>query len=131
MAEIAVARNGSWAGWILSGIVALALFADGAVDLIAPGMVSAEMEMTGFPASQAPLLGIIILVCALLYVFPKTAVLGAILTTGFFGGAICTHFRLGEIASPPQLICVLLGAMTWGGLYLRDPRIRALLPFSA
>jgi hypothetical protein len=130
MAEIAVARNVSWAGWVLTAIVALALFADGAVDLIAPGMVSAEMETTGFPASQAPLLGIIILVCALLYVFPRTAVLGAILVTGFLGGAICTHFRLGEIASPPQLICVLLGLMTWGGLYLRDSRIRALLPFS-
>jgi hypothetical protein len=130
MAEIVVARNVSWTGWILSAIVTVVLFADAAVDLIAPGMVSAEMEMTGFPANQAPLLGIIILVCALLYVFPKTAVLGAILTTGFLGGAICAHFRLGEIASPPQLICVLLGAMTWGGLYLRDPRIRVLLPFS-
>jgi hypothetical protein len=130
MAEIAIERNVPWVGWILTAIVTLALFADGAVDLIAPGMVSAEMEMTGFPANQAPLLGIIILVCALLYVFPRTAVLGAILVTGFLGGAICTHFRLGEIASPPQLICVLLGLMTWGGLYLRDPRIRALLPFS-
>jgi len=130
MAEIVVSRNVSWAGWLLTAIVAVALFADAAVDLVSPGLVGAEMEATGFPAGLAPLLGIIILVCALLYVFPKTAVLGAILTTGFLGGAICTHFRLGEIASPPQVICVLLGVMTWGGLYLRDPRIRALLPFA-
>jgi hypothetical protein len=58
-------------------------------------------------------------------------VLGAILVTGFLGGAICTHFRLGELASPPQLICILLGLMTWGGLYFRDSRIRALLPFTS
>ncbi|PZM16893.1 DoxX family protein [Rhizobium tubonense] len=131
MAEIAVERNVSWVGWALTGVVALALFADAAIDLLSPGTMSAEMELTGFPPSQAPLLGIIILVCALLYIFPRTAVLGAILTTGFLGGAICTHFRLGEIGTPPQLICLALGVMTWGGLYLRDPRIRALLPFTS
>ena len=70
------------------------------------------------------------LACAILYAIPRTAVLGAILTTGFLGGAICTHFRLGEIGSPPQLISLLLGVMTWGGLYLRDSRIRTLLPLS-
>jgi hypothetical protein len=68
------------------------------------------------------------LVCALLYAIPQTAMLGAIVVTGFLGGAICTHVRLGELASPPQVICLLLGLMAWGGLYLRDPRVRALLP---
>jgi hypothetical protein len=130
VAEIVVSRNVYWAGWLLTGIVAIALLADAAVDLFMPGMISAETALTGFQAGQALPIGIIILVCAVLYVFPKTAVLGAILTTGFLGGAICTHFRLGEIGSPPQLVCLLLGVMTWGGLYLRDPRIRALLPFA-
>ena len=116
-------------GWVLSALVTLALLADVAVDLLAPGMVGAEMEATGFPASLALPLGIIILVSAVLYAYPKTAVLGAILVTGFLGGAIATHFRLGEIGTPPQLICVLLGLLTWGGLYFRDSRIRALLPF--
>lgn len=116
-------------GWVLSALVTLALLADAAVDLLAPGMVGAEMEATGFPASLALPLGIIILVSAVLYAYPKTAVLGAILVTGFLGGAIATHFRLGEIGTPPQLICVLLGLLTWGGLYFRDSRIRALLPF--
>ena len=60
-----------------------------------------------------------------------TATLGAILITGFFGGAICTHFRLGEIGSPPQLICLALGVITWVGLYLRNPTVRKLLPLSA
>jgi hypothetical protein len=128
MSEIAGARGAHWVGWILTAAVVLALVADAAVDLLSPGMISAEMELTGFAASQAPLLGVIILVCAILYAFPRTAVLGAILTTGFLGGAICTHFRLGEIGSPPQLISLLLGVMTWGGLYLRHARLRTLLP---
>jgi hypothetical protein len=131
MADVAVARSASWTGWILTAIVVVALVADAAVDLLSPGTISAEMQATGFTASQAPVLGIIILACAILYAIPRTAVLGAILTTGFLGGAICTHFRLGEIVSPPQLISLLLGVMAWGGLYFRDGRIRALLPIGS
>ena len=73
-------------------------------------------------------LGPIIFACAILYAIPATAVLGAILVTGFLGGAICAHVRIGELWSPPEIISLLLGAMTWGGLYTRDPRIRAILP---
>ena len=68
------------------------------------------------------------LTCTILYAIPRTAMLGAILLTGFLGGAICTHFRLGEIGSPPQLICLALGILVWAGLYLRDTRVRDLLP---
>ena len=128
MAENTNARGATSLGWVLSGIVIVALAADAAVDLFSPSLVSAEMEATGFPTSQATLLGLIILVCAVLYAIPRTAVLGAILTTGFLGGAICTHFRLGEVGSPPQLISLILGILAWGGLYLRDKRIRDLLP---
>jgi hypothetical protein len=131
MGEVVGAQGVSWTGRVLTAVVVLALLADAAVDLVSPGMVAGEMELTGFAASSAPVLGIIILVCAILYAIPQTAVLGAILVTGFLGGAICTHFRLGELASPPQLICILLGLMTWGGLYFRDSRIRALLPFTS
>ncbi len=66
--------------------------------------------------------------CAVLYAIPAINVLGAILVTGFLGGAICAHVRLGELGSPPEVILLLLGLMTWGGLYLREPRIRAILP---
>ncbi len=128
MAENAKSRAVSRVGWILTSIVVLALAADAAVSLFSPAMLTAEMAATGFPAAQTSLLGLITLVCAILYAIPRTAVLGAILTTGFLGGAICTHFRLGEIGSPPQLISLLLGVMAWGGLYLRDERIRRLLP---
>lgn len=128
MSDNANSRRASWVGWVFSGIVIVALAADAVVDLFSPALISAEMEATGFPASQATLLGLIILVCVILYAIPRTAVLGAILTTGFLGGAICVHFRLGEIGSPPQLISLLLGVMAWGGLYLRDERLRSLLP---
>ena len=120
-----------WVGRILSALVVLALLADAAISLFAPAMLKAEMDATGFAPSSAPALGVIMLVCAVLYSMPRTAPLGAILITGFFGGAICTHFRLGEIGSPPQLICLALGIMAWAGLYFRNPTVRKLLPLSA
>jgi hypothetical protein len=129
MAENTSFHRGVALGWVLSAIVILALAADAAVDLFAPSLVGAQMEETGFPAGLATPVGLIILVCVALYAIPRTAVLGAILTTGFFGGAICAHFRLAEIGSPPQLISLLLGVIAWGGLYLRDERVRRLLPF--
>ena len=86
------------------------------------------MQETGFAMDLTRVVGPIILACAILYAIPATSVLGAILVTGFLGGAICAHVRIGELGSPPEIISVALGAMTWGGLYLRDPRIRAILP---
>lgn len=120
-----------WLGLALSVLVIAALLADAAVQFFAPGTMRAEMEATGFSANSSPILGAIMLLCAILYALPQTAVLGAILVTGFLGGAICTHFRLGELGSPPQLICLALGLMCWGGLYLRDARLRTLLPLTA
>ncbi|NLS16148.1 DoxX family protein [Rhizobium sp. P40RR-XXII] len=123
-----VTRRISWAGWVLTVIVTLVFAADAAVNLFSPATLAAEMTATGFSTNQAWVVGLIILVCVVLYAIPRTAILGAILMTGFLGGAICTHFRLGEIGSPPQLISLLLGVMAWGGLYLRDERLRRLLP---
>jgi hypothetical protein len=119
----------AWAGRALSTLVTLALFAIAAQILFSPSARKAEFATTGFADSAATPLGVIILICAILYAIPQTAVLGAILVTGFLGGAICTHFRLGAIASPPQIISLVLGLMTWGGLYLRNGHVRSLLPF--
>jgi len=119
-----------WTGRVISAVVVLVLLADGVVQLFFPEMLRAEMEATGFTLSLARPLGVITLVCTILYAIPRTAMLGAILLTGFLGGAICTHFRLGEFGSPPQLICLLLGVMAWAGLYLRDARLRSLLPLT-
>ncbi len=120
----------NWIGDVMSALVVLALLADAGVQLFAPHLLKEPMEATGFPMGLAVPLGIVMLVCGVLYAIPRTAFLGAILTTAFLGGAICTHFRLGELGSPPQLICLLLGVMTWGGLYLRDARLRELLPLT-
>ncbi|RUU90756.1 DoxX family protein [Mesorhizobium sp. M7A.F.Ca.MR.176.00.0.0] len=117
-----------WAGRIMSAFVVIALMADGTVQLFAPARVASMLQETGFAMDLTRVVGPIILACAILYAIPVTAVLGAILVTGFLGGAICAHLRIGELGSPPEIISLLLGAMTWGGLYLRDPRIRAILP---
>lgn len=120
-----------WTGRILSGLVVLALLADAGVNLFAPNAMRDTMNASQLPLELGTRLGGIMLVCAILYAIPRTAVLGAILTTGFLGGAILTHVRLGETLTPPILICIALGVMAWGGLYLRDARLRALLPFSS
>ena len=117
-----------WAGRIISAFVVIALVIDGTIQLFAPAQIAGMLEETGFAIDLTRVVGPIILACAILYAIPATAVLGAILVTGFLGGAICAHVRIGELGSPPEIICVLLGAMTWGGLYARDARIRAILP---
>jgi hypothetical protein len=117
-----------WAGRAMSALVVIALAADGAIQLFAPAQIANMLRETGFAIDLTRVVGPIILACAVLYAIPATAVLGAILVTGFLGGAICAHVRIGELGSPPEIISLLLGAMTWGGLYLRDPRIRAILP---
>ncbi|MGO7582538.1 DoxX family protein [Rhizobium ruizarguesonis] len=117
-----------WAGRIMSAFVVSALVADGTIQLFTPAQIASMLQETGFAMDLTRVVGPIILACAILYAIPATAVLGAILVTGFLGGAICAHVRIGELGSPPEIISLLLGAMTWGGLYLRDPRIRAILP---
>jgi hypothetical protein len=117
-----------WAGRIMSAAVVVAFATDGAIQLFAPAQIAGMLQETGFAMDLTRIVGPIILACAILYAIPATAVLGAILVTGFLGGAICAHVRIGELGSPPEIISLLLGVMTWGGLYARDPRIRALLP---
>ena len=128
MPEAMSFHRGPWAGWIMSATVVIALVADGTIQLLVPARIAGMLQETGFPMDLTPVVGAIILACAILYAIPATAILGAILVTGFLGGAICAHVRIGELGSPPEIISLLLGAMTWGGLYARDPRIRAILP---
>ena len=117
-----------WTGRIMSAVVVIALVVDGAIQLVAPEQVASMSRETGFAIDLTPVVGSIILTCVILYAIPATAVLGAILVTGFLGGAICAHLRIGELGSLPEIVSLLLGAMTWAGLYARDPRIRAILP---
>ncbi|WP_214477129.1 DoxX family protein [Mesorhizobium sp. dw_380] len=126
--EAMTLHRSQWAGRLMSAIVVIALVADGTIQLLVPAQVAGMLQETGFAMDLTRIVGPIILVCAILYAIPATSVLGAILVTGFLGGAICAHVRIGELGSPPEIISLLLGVLTWGGLYLRDPRIRALLP---
>lgn len=121
-------RAAVWTGRSLSALVVVALLVDGAMQLLAPLRVAGMLQETGFAMNLTPTLGAIMVGCAVVYAVRATAVLGAILVAGFLGGAICAHVRLGELGSPPELISLLLGALAWGGLYLRDARLRALLP---
>ena len=116
------------AGRTMSTFIVIALVADGTIQLFAPAQIAGMLQETGFAMALTRVVGPIILACAILYAIPATAVLGAILVTGFLGGAISAHVRIGELGSPPEIISLLLGAMAWGGLYARDPRIRAILP---
>ena len=116
------------AGRIMSALVVIALVADGTIQLFAPAQIAGMLQETGFAMDLTRVVGPIILACAILYAIPATAVLGSILVTGFLGGAISAHVRIGELGSAPEITSLLLGAMTWAGLYARDPRVRAVLP---
>jgi hypothetical protein len=127
-AEAMTLDRALWVGRIMSALVIVALAADGTIQVFAPAQIASMLQETGFAMEATRIIGPILLACAVLYAIPATSVLGAILMTGFLGGAICAHVRIGEFGSPPELISLALGAMTWGGLYLRNPRIRAILP---
>ncbi|MFO1519529.1 MAG: DoxX family protein [bacterium] len=118
-------KAAAWTGRVLSVLVTLP-FAMGAVmKLTVNPKVIEGMGKMGLPTSLILTIGILEALCVVTYLIPPTAVLGAILLTGFLGGAILTHLRVGE-AVPMQ---VTLGVLAWLALYLRDPRLRRLLPF--
>jgi hypothetical protein len=118
--------NGTlWAGRIIGGLPALFLLVDGAAKLVKPKPVVEATVGLGYPESVIIPIGVVLIVCTILYLIPKTSVLGAILLTGYLGGAVATHVRTGEslfsIVFP-----VIFGVLLWLGLYLRDTRLRAL-----
>ncbi len=113
-------------GWTLTTLCALLLVASAATKLFAPADVRATAAQTfGFAESMLPRLALLELVCLGLYLMPRSAVFGAILLTGYLGGAVATHARLGD---PALIAPVVLGLCAWLGLYLREPRLRALTP---
>jgi hypothetical protein len=116
-----------WAGRVLSGLPALFLFVDGAMKLVKPEFVVEATVRLGYSESVILGLGVVLLACVVLYVIPRTSTLGAILLTGYLGGAVATHVRVWE-GWFPVFFPVMVGALLWGGLVLRDARLRALLP---
>jgi len=133
ISETAPASKGAlWTGRALSAIVVLFMILDGVIKLPPLAIVTETMAQIGWPADvgTARLLGIIGLVSTALYALPRTSALGAILLTGYMGGAIATHIRIGNPLFSHTLFAVYLGIILWGGLYLRDPKVRALIPFN-
>jgi hypothetical protein len=120
-----------WAGRIMSGIVILFLLFDSIIKFLKPAPVVAAFPNLGWPISLAVPLGIILLTCTILYAIPRTSVLGAILLTGYLGGAVATHLRIGDPLFSHVLFPTYLGLLLWGGLYLRDNRLHALIPLRA
>lgn len=114
-----------WGGRLLSGVPCLMLAFSAAMKLMGGAELEKGFAHMGLPASQAMGLGVVEIACTVLYLIPRTAVLGAILLTGFLGGAIEAHVRVGD----PFVVQFLLGVMLWGGLYLRDERVRGLIPW--
>lgn len=118
-------RGKTLAGWIVGVLVILFLVFDSAIKLFRLEPAVAGTVELGYPAGIVFWLGLILIVCTVLYAVPRTAILGAILLTGYLGGATATQVR---VESPSFWFPVLLGVLAWAGLYLRDARLRALIP---
>jgi hypothetical protein len=133
ISETAPVSNGAlWTGRALSAVIVLFMIFDGVIKLPPLDIVTRTMSELGWPADPnvARLIGVVGLISTALYAIPRTSVLGAILLTAYMGGAISTHVRIGNPLLSHTLFGVYLGIILWGGLYLRNPRVRALIPFS-
>ena len=116
-------------GIALSALVVLFMLMDVTMKLIQLPIVLQTTEQLGWPVASVVPLAIVLLLCTALYAYPQTSVLGAILLTAYLGGAVATHARIGSPLFSHMLFGVYLGIMLWGGLYLRDDRVRALVPY--
>lgn len=125
----ATSKAAIWTGRVLSALSILFLLMDGVMKLVKPEIVVKTTEQLGYSERVIVPLGVVLLVCTILYAIPSTAVLGAILLTGYLGGAVATHVRVGGPLFSATLFPVYIGLLIWGGLYLRDRRVRALAPF--
>jgi hypothetical protein len=115
-----------WAGRIMSGIVVLFLVFDATIKLMVIDPVVKGMAELGYPLPLAPVIGTILLICTAVYVIPRTAPLGAMLLTGYLGGAVASQLRIGKPLLGYTLFPIYVAVLLWGGLYLRESRVRAL-----
>jgi len=126
-----VSKPALWMSRVLSGLVILFLLFDGAIKLVPWPIVTETMDKMGYGSSEALArsLGVITVACTVLYAIPPTSILGAILLTGYLGGAMASHLRIGSPLFSHTLFGLYLGLMVWGGLWLRDRSLRSLIPF--
>jgi hypothetical protein len=125
-----VSKPALWMGRVLSGLVIVFMLFDGAIKLVPWPVVTETMDRIGYGSSEtlARSLGVITLICTILYAIPPTSILGAILLTGYLGGAMASHLRIGSPLFSHILFGFYLGLMVWGGLWLRDRSLRGVLP---
>jgi DoxX-like family len=130
-APAAGSKAARWTGYVMSGLVILFLLFDGGIKLVPLEIVTETSAQLGLPtdAAFARTLGILTLIGVVLYAIPRTSALGAILLTGYLGGAIATHLRVGSPLFSHVLFGFYLGVLVWAGLYLRDERLRRLISF--
>jgi DoxX-like family len=128
---VAVSKKALWTGRILSILLVLFLLFDSITKFIKPlpAPVVTAFEHLGLPLWMSPVIGAVLLVCLVLYVIPQTTVLGAILLTGYLGGAVAINLRVGDPLFGHILFPVYFGMVIWLSVYLREERLRALLPF--
>jgi hypothetical protein len=127
---VATSSKALWTGRILSGLVAFFLLVDAGFKLIRPLPAPAveAFEKLGYPVEFAAGIGVLLLACVAVYLIPRTSILGAILLTGYLGGAVASHVRVGDPWFSHALFPVYVGLLVWGGLYLREARLRAAIP---
>lgn len=118
-----------WIGRVLSWLFGLLLLLDGVLKLFKPAPVIEGTVQLGYAESVIVPLGLVLVACTVLYLIPRTAVLGAILLTGYLGGAVATHVRTGDSLFS-IVLPVIIGVLLWGGLYLRNARLRSLIPLT-
>jgi len=128
--SVPTATKRRWAGRTMSGLAVAFLLFDSAMKLAMVQPVLDASERMGFPVDTARPIGVILLACVAIYLVPRTAVLGAVLLTGYLGGAIASHLRLGDPLLSHTLFPIYFGVLVWGGLYLRDARVRTIVPWS-
>jgi hypothetical protein len=123
---ISISKKRLWAGRILSGWAALFFLLDGGMKLFKPRFVVEATLQLGYPESAIVGIGLVLLGCTILYLIPRTAILGAVLLTGYLGGAVATYVR---VSGPwfNTVFPVVFGCFVWGGLYLRDKRLRSVM----
>ena len=123
-----VSKARLWTGRILSALAVLFLLFDGVIKLMNIAPVAESFTRLGYPVSVALGIGILELICLAIYLIPRTSALGAILLTGFLGGAIATHVRVGDPLFSHVFFPTYIGLLVWGGLWMREGRLRALIP---
>ena len=126
--ENTVSKTRLWISYVMSGLVILFMLMDSIMKFVKPPEVIEGTLALGFAEQHLPVIGALGLISALLYAFPRTSILGAILLTGYFGGAVATHLRLNNPLFTHTLFTVYFGILIWGGLWLRNSKLRELLP---